>query len=202
MATPVQKNLFRKLIGEEILASLSYSLFYHWLLKNKFTKLAEIIIDIKYEEDEHIQELTERAFELDFVPDYTLAQEIISEANMSITNLKDTVNYILTKTASLEADAVASYKDAIKVYEDLPAAEQDTTTLELFKHILSEEEKHFSDIAVQGNKEVELGLDYLTVITEAKRDFVNDIMNRQVNEFAVSNKSKKLIDCLFSNYHR
>lgn len=159
---------FNKLISEEILAVLQYKLMAHWCMFNRYQKLAYLIDNIRKEEEEHIEELTEKAFQLNLFSDikyFISTDEVANDGDIITADL--TPEIIIEKFNSLEQSAINSYIHAIN---DSEIAKEDPSVAELFKHILDEEKQHDAIVEAELKKLSTLGSnDWLTTLVESKK---------------------------------
>ena len=109
MESPTE--IFNKLISEEILAVLQYKLMAHWCMFNRYQKLAYLIDNIRKEEEEHIEELTEKAFQLNLFSDikyFISTDEVANDGDIITADL--TPEIIIEKFNSRAALDIVNYR--------------------------------------------------------------------------------------------
>ena len=120
------------------------------------------------EEEEHIEELTEKAFQLNLFSDikyFISTDEVANDGDIITADL--TPEIIIEKFNSLEQSAINSYIHAIN---DSEIAKEDPSVAELFKHILEEEKQHDAIVEAELKKLSTLGSnDWLTTLVESKK---------------------------------
>lgn len=157
------EKLFNKLLSEELLAVFQYKMLSHWLKFNRYAKLCKLINDVIKQEEEHIEELTERALQLNLNISYTLYQDAEKAYTQIVSNITPT--QLINTLTKLEDDAIVSYKNAL----DEDCILDDPTTKQLFKHILEEEYEHDSSFEAELKKLNQLGEnDWLTTLVESR----------------------------------
>ena len=181
-----QNNIFNKLLSEEILAVLQYKMMEHWAKHYRYGKLVTFIKQIRLQEEEHIDELTEKAFELGFLINYEVSKTPVEDSGEVIVSNID-AEEIIEKLVALEKAACSSYTEALET----ETAKNNPTVADLFKHILAEEEVHTADAVAEMMKIEKLGDDdWLTTLVEHKepKGF------RMPKENAISTSNKKLLN--------
>lgn len=135
------KKIFEKLISEELLAYEQYKLFARWYKFNNYKRLISSLENTAKDEEEHIDELIDMAWKRNIDIKIFLPNDLKLKDNCeSIESSGLTPDNIISKVVILEDAAIESYREAIELLKQ--DKEPDEVVIQLFKHILEEEENH------------------------------------------------------------